>query len=368
MWKFHNPVRIIGGENALQSLGDIIQGRTYAIVSYQGDLFAQYIQSVIDAANSKPVCVFPNVAENPSVEFLDGLCLKLSQLPQKPDFFIALGGGSVIDSTKVLAASKGSFKLVEKFIHGGKKDNKLTCTPIIALPTTAGTGSEVTCWASLWDMGRKEKYSLEHSSLYPDAAIYHTPFTAKSSRSLTVTVALDALSHAFESLWNKNRNPVSAGLAVNAARKIMEILPLLLDDLENMGLRARMQEASLTAGMAFSNTRTSIAHAISYSLTLEKSIPHGIACSFTLPAIMRSISTRDAELVLYLESVFSQKIKSAADTLETFLNRLGVSTTPVGYGYSHDQWDGVIKKAISGQRGQNFSGDLDSLLSQFKIN
>ena len=103
---------------------------------------------------------------------------------------------------------------------------------------------------------------------------------------VTVSTGLDALSHALESIWNHNANPISDTFAISAIEDILECLPRLEQDLGNRELRARMALAALKAGMAFSNTKTALAHSISYEMTLRHGLPHGIACSFTLPLVL----------------------------------------------------------------------------------
>ena len=84
---------------------------------------------------------------------------------------MALGGGSVMDAAKVLAAANGGFARVKHFLETGQDGDALGCTPIVAIPTTAGTGSEVTCWATVWDTERMKKYSLSRETLYPEVAL-----------------------------------------------------------------------------------------------------------------------------------------------------------------------------------------------------
>jgi phosphonate metabolism-associated iron-containing alcohol dehydrogenase len=208
---------------------------------------------------------------------------------------------------------------------------RLRATPIIAVPTTAGTGSEVTCWGTVWDAAGGVKHSLALPNLYPEAAVIDPSLMLTKPRALTVSTGLDALSHALESIWNKNTNPISQQYAVAAAREIVEVLPVLVDDLANGTLRARMAQAALFAGLAFSNTKTAIAHSISYPLTLRYDVPHGIACSFTLPMIIRSLVGRDRQCSENLEAIFGRPLAEAANFLERFLERLGVATTPEAY-------------------------------------
>ena len=113
------------------------------------------------------------------------------------------------------------------------------------------------------------KYSLAHPKLYPETAVLDPALTVGAPRELTLATGLDALSHALESIWNVNGNPVSASYAVEAAREIIDTLPRLMQRLDDVDLRARQAHASLLAGLAFSNTKTALAHNISYDITLR---------------------------------------------------------------------------------------------------
>src|SRR5690606_12903274 len=146
------------------------------------------------------------------------------------------------------------------------------------------------------------------------------------SRELTIQTGLDALSHSLESLWNRNANPVSAAHAVAAARGVLSTLPALAGDLKNPQLRERMARAATLAGFAFSNTKTAIAHSLSYPITLRHGVPHGIACSFSLPMIIRSVAEEGGICAEGLRAVFGGDADRAADQLTATLNGLGVAT------------------------------------------
>jgi alcohol dehydrogenase class IV len=143
---------------------------------------------------------------------------------------------------------------------------------LIAVPTTAGTGSEVTPWATIWDAADGRKYSLHRPWTWPQAAIIDPGLMLSLPPGATLASGLDALSHALEAIWNVNRNPVSASLAAAAARDIVMTLPALMRHPDDLPLRERMAVAALQAGLAFSNTKTALAHSLSYDITLQ----HGV--------------------------------------------------------------------------------------------
>jgi alcohol dehydrogenase len=235
--------------------------------------------------------------------------------------------------------------------------------PLIAVPTTAGTGSEVTCWGTVWDNANGVKHSLAHPGLYPQFALVDPNLMIGKPRELTIQTGLDALSHSLESLWNRNANPVSAANAVAAARGVLSTLPALAGDLRNPQLRERMARAATLAGFAFSNTKTAIAHSLSYPITLRHGVPHGIACSFSLPMIIRSVAGHDGICEEGLRSIFGADAAGAAERLEITLDKLGVSTDFRSYGIGEEEWRELIDTAFEGERGQNFIGSREELLA-----
>jgi alcohol dehydrogenase class IV len=171
-----------------------------------------------------------------------------------------------------------------------------------------------------------------------------------------VQSALDALSHALEAIWNVNANPVSDTFAVAAARETMATLPALLAAPGDGTLRSRMALAALKAGLAFSNTRTALAHSISYEMTLRFGLPHGIACSFTLPMVLERATGIDEARDAVLASVFDGDLANAPRRLAAFLSGVGVETDFRAYGVSDEDSRRMIAQALEGVRGLNFIG------------
>jgi phosphonate metabolism-associated iron-containing alcohol dehydrogenase len=173
---------------------------------------------------------------------------------------------------------------------------------------------------------------------------------------ITVQSGLDALSHALESIWNVNANPISDVFAVTAAREVMATLPALVDKPKNIQLRARMALAALKAGLAFSNTKTALAHSISYEMTLRFGLPHGIACSFTLPMVLERAIGVDPGRDAVLASVFDGDLHEAPRRLTAFLESVGVDSDFGAYGVSEDDSRRMVAQAMEGARGRNFIG------------
>jgi alcohol dehydrogenase len=362
MWRYRNPVDIRFGAGSLAELPALVRQRRYAVVTYSEPMFADVVARCAATAGA-PALVVDDVAPNPDCALLADQAARFRELSSPPDVIVAVGGGSVIDSAKVFAAAGGDFGRVQRFLETKQGVEQLSATPIIAVPTTAGTGSEVTPWATVWDTQSGQKYSLSRPGLFPEHALIDPLLMVEKPRGLTVSTGLDALSHALESLWNVNSNPVSASHAVAAAREILDALPRLVADLRNVALRTRMAKAALFAGLAFSNTQTAIAHSISYPFTLHYGVPHGIACSFTLPAVMRSVIGCGGLCEASLRSIFGDDLHAGARQLERMIEDLGVATQAGGYGVDPDTWAKMIDDAFGGERGRNFIGSRAQLLA-----
>jgi alcohol dehydrogenase class IV len=128
--------------------------------------------------------------------------------------------------------------------------------------------------------------------------------------------------------------------------------------MQSRALRLSMASAALKAGMAFSNTKTALAHSISYEMTLKHGLPHGIACSFTLPMVMRRAIGIDTDCDRALSDIFGHNLSAAPGKLETFLRSVGVQTEFSDYGVSEDESSRMVLTALDGVRGKNFIGAM----------
>jgi len=361
IWNYQNPVSINFGEGIFEKIHQFIGGRNYALITYSDDQFTSYTRSLIKTSG-KPALLINDIAPNPDFELLSVQTKLYSEIKNAPEVIVALGGGSVIDSAKVFSVAGNGFENIKNFLETKKGGQDLSSTPIIAVPSTSGTGSEVTCWATIWDKKNSRKYSLAHKKLFPEIALIDPKLMMGKSYELTLVTALDALSHALESIWNVNANTISANHATFAAKSILKVLPKLLNDLTNIHLRTEMASASLSAGLAFSSTKTAIAHNLSYPITLGWGVPHGIACSFTLPTILKSVVGIGGFREESLEEIFGDNLTKAADNLKIYLERFNIGTTFLELGIPNEKSKKIIDEAFTGERGLNFIGSKENFL------
>jgi len=310
--------------------------------------------------------VFSDIETNPSVKSLEralGITKEYS-----PESIIAIGGGSVIDTAKVAryACYSNTFDITGLLGDPVKKD--LSKKPFfVAVPTTHGTGSELTMWATVWGKTAGKKYSLSDPENYPDLAIYDFSLFRSLPVQITFTSTLDAFSHSFEALWNKNSNPISDHFATEGIKLILNNIGKIGQSVAE-GVRKELVLASMYAGLAFSNTKTAAAHSISYPLTLRYNIPHGIACSMPLFPLL---TINKAAIKNKLNKIFScsdvkdingieQKVKSAVKGMIPY----SISE----YGVTRDEFPALVEGSFTKERMANNIVDLSvkDVLSVFE--
>lgn len=210
----------------------------------------------------------------------------------KVDIIVSIGGGSAIDLAKAISAfnnpvnnDKYTIEKITELIV--KKEYNNDFIDIVAIPTTAGTGSEVTEWATIWDITKNKKYSIDNPKIKPKMAIIVPELTVSMSKEMTISTGLDAISQAIEAYWSKHTNPIVQEIAYRAIELILRNLRKVVEDSNDKIARENLCVASLLSGIAFSKTRTTACHSISYPLTMIYGIPHGFAVAITLDSVSK---------------------------------------------------------------------------------
>lgn len=300
----YREITIVQSDDYLSDLrGFTVNGKVLLVTS-QGFSHRGVVGDIIKALGAERVIVFDKVTPNPEKTFIQEHHHNL--VSQDITHILAVGGGSVIDTAKVFSAM---FSYADQTLEQLLSRNELHCqVNLIAVPTTSGTGAEITPFATIWQSETNTKLSL--SGVKPKVAILDPKLTLTLPYTETLYPALDALSHALESLWNKNRTQASENYAILAIELICEALPKALVNPSDYHAREDLQQAATLAGLAISITKTALAHAISYPLTSKYGVPHGLACSFTLVAILSTQSIDDLALPVELSLVLKQLLIS----------------------------------------------------------
>ena len=337
------PILIFSGRKTMRELG------------FLDSLVAQFVSHEVE--------IFEGIGPDPTIDS----CQEAVDFVRKvrPVCIIALGGGSVIDTAKVAQITAETESSVADLLDNTaeKRLRKLTDT-FVAVPTTAGTGSEVTPFATVWDFNARKKHSLDHYLLRATHAFLDPRLTVSLSKSQTQNTAGDALAHAMESIWSKPNQFFTQALAGQAIRLIVKTLPLVLRDPSRIEKRERLGWASLLAGMAISYTRTAAAHAISYPLTLNYQIPHGRAVANLLPHVLAanlaSLSEEQADLLC---SCFAVNTRGGlVDACSEFLKQTGIIQPLSDFGVKQSDIAGLARESNTPSRlGNNIQklSDVD---------
>ncbi|HZN73683.1 MAG TPA: phosphonoacetaldehyde reductase [Micromonosporaceae bacterium] len=234
-----------------------------------------------------PVQVFSGFRANPVLDdVLDG-CRALRG--SGADLVVGVGGGSAMDTAKMVRLLPPDRPAALDLLRGAPPDDAVAVPPLVVVPTTAGTGSEVTQFATVYVDGIK--HSLDTDRARPDVAVVDPLLTATCPPALMFSCAFDALSHALESYWSIRSTLESRWLAEEAGRGLVELLTTrrLLTD------RATMSALALQAGLAINRTRTTVGHAFAYPLTVRYGIPHGLACALALSHLLPAAAANDLQ-------------------------------------------------------------------------
>lgn len=336
-FKYYNPVKIHFGVDFAEALKHIAQ-RENNILLVTTKRWRKQEGKIEQILGKKLARIIDEITPNPDIKHLQNLAQNVGDF----DCIVAFGGGSVIDSAKFLS--------VKSDLQNGNLAIQSQSKPIYAFPTTSGTSSELTHWATVWDNAAFIKHSLSDEILYPKEAFYDPRLTLSVPRESTIHTALDALSHAFESIWNNNANPISTHHALCAIEIILRDLPSLAESLHSLELRTSIMQASMHGGLAFSNTQTALAHALSYPLTMRFDTPHGLACSFSLPLLLDCLPKQSHAYALL--SPFRARL------LEVF-GELEISPNPKDYGLDSAFIDEIF--ATLNARAKNGIFDIEGV-------
>lgn len=270
------------------------------------------------------------------------------------DGILAVGGGSAMDLAKQVSAFyRMPLPNAETVLQAVKDKTYLqNCTnavPITAVPTTAGTGSEVTQWATLWDGDSGKKYSVDAPWLLPETVWMVPELTLSLPAKLTLSAGLDAVCQAIEAYWAKASNPMSKELSLQAIAMITANLKSLLETPTNIILRETICTASLLVGLSFSQTRTTACHSLSYPLTARFGIEHGLAVALTL-APVAEINKQAVDLSA-VEAMFAPYggIRQWLDDVCGGIVTLRLSA----FGVEEIDLDSIVSEAFTGGRMDN---------------
>jgi len=280
------PTRIIYGDKAvsqgsqyLKSLGKkalFVTGKSSALASgVQDDIISVLKQLQIEWV------LFNRVQENPDLQtvmaganvFTENGC----------DFLIGIGGGSPIDAAKAIALTAANHLDLDSIYNTALFKQTY---PVVAVPTTAGTGTEATQYSVLTDAAAQKKAGFGHDLAYPVLALIDPKYTLTLSKKVTLNTGIDALSHLLEGIYSNKRMPLLYPLIYKGVSLIFKNLPKVLHNPSDLAARDALMRASLYGGITISHTSTTLQHSIGYPLTSVYNVPHGLANGIVMKAML----------------------------------------------------------------------------------
>ncbi|MCL7945356.1 iron-containing alcohol dehydrogenase [Marinobacter sp. ATCH36] len=307
-YEFFCPVKVIAGKAALEHIPYELTGlgaKRPMIVTDKGVRAAGLLDPVLAACEESGleiISIYDDVPPDSStgvVKDIAGIYRR-----EKCDSLIAVGGGSAIDTAKAvnILVSEGGDNIAE---YSGAGIIKHPLKPFLVVPTTAGTGSEVTSVAVITDTAKSVKLPFTSSFLLPNAAVIDPRMTLTLPPHITAATAMDAMTHATEAFTCMAKNPLSDAYATAAIKKISQSLLKVMDNPKDSDNRLELAQASTMAGIAFSNSMVGLVHALGHATGAICHLPHGLCMSLYLPYVLEynleTIRGPLGELLLYLE-------------------------------------------------------------------
>lgn len=288
-WMFHTPTKIYFGRNqcqqALEKEKALWQGNLMVVSTGRSLYRLGYLGRLLDwlqvlRGGRKPI-VFDSISANPRLEEIQrGVALGRSE---NVDVVLGFGGGSAMDAAKAIAAGLGTEEPVERLLLEGIAPTADT-PPIVAIPTTAGTGSELSKGAIISDLHRGIKTGIRGEHICPALAIVDPSFTDQIPRQTTMETGFDVLAHATESLVSRKATPFSRMLSREAIRIVGKALPQLAGNLGNTEARDQMSYASTLMGINLGNVGTALPHRLQYPIGAHTDTSHGAGLMALYPA------------------------------------------------------------------------------------
>lgn len=307
-YEFFCPVKVIAGKAALEHIPYELSGlaaKRPMIVTDKGVRAAGLLEPVIAACEESGldiISIYDDVPPDSSTSVVRDIAAIYRK--EKCDSIIAVGGGSAIDTGKAvnILVSEGGTDIA-KYVGAGVLKRALK--PFFVVPTTAGTGSEVTSIAVITDETKGIKLPFTSSYLLPNAAIIDPRMTLTLPPHITAATAMDAMTHAIESFTCIAKNPLSDAYATAAIKKVSRSLLQVMDNPKDSDGRLELAQASTMAGIAFSNSMVGLVHSLGHATGAICHLPHGLCMSLYLPYVLEynleTIREPLGELLLYLE-------------------------------------------------------------------
>jgi alcohol dehydrogenase class IV len=325
---FRTTRRILFGLGAVEKIGteaQLLKAKKVLIITDPGVIQAGLLEGVEKSLQSAgiPFALFDGVEPDPRIEVVKKSVEKAKK--EGINLIIGFGGGSSLDIAKVTSILITNPRKIDSFFGIDLVPNP--GVPVILVPTTAGTGSEVTPIAILSDTKEKLKKGIVSPTLFPEVAIVDPKLTIGLPPSVTAFTGMDALTHAIEAYYSVNATDITDLLAYRAMELLSKNLRMAYAHGENLAARSSMMEGSLLAGIAFANAGVGAVHAFAYPLGGEFHLAHGLTNTLMLPYLMRYNILGCPYKFAQMAKAFGEKVEGlseldGAETAVKFVERL----------------------------------------------
>lgn len=341
---FTTAERIITGWGCCDQLGEIASelGRHALLVTGRKALRAAgTTDRLVECLKSGglAVTVFERVEPEPTVETVDRGREAFGEA--RCDLVVAAGGGSAMDVGKAISALAGELAPTAEYY--GRRALPESAYPCVAVPTTAGTGAEVTPNSVLTESEQEVKHSLRGPNFTPAVALVDPELTVSCPPDVTASAGMDALTQAVESYLSRNATPLTDALALHAAELIWLNILAAYQNGKDRPAREAMAHGSLLAGMALANARLGAVHGMAHAVGHRYRLRHGAVCAAMLPHVLRFNQEAAREKYEILNNIFGAE---AADAAAYLLVRLGLPEKLSAFGLTDGDFDGIAAESL----------------------
>ena len=346
-WKFFMPTKIRFGWGRFQEIRQVVEelkGKKIFLVTSRH--FAKkygVLDRLSDLLKGLTLVMFAEAEENPTIETVDRGAAQCRE--NKCDLVMGLGGGSALDAGKAMAMLQKNPGSIREYL-----DQERVCQtkglPFIAVPTTSGTGSEVTPFTVITHPNKKAKQAIAPPENFPDVALVDPELTMSMPLEVAASTGLDALCQAVEGFWSTQGNPLTRSLAFQAIKLAMENLEsaCFKKDKESV---TNMALASHLTGIEMSNIGNTSIHPLSYPITIDYGVPHGFACAIFLPEVIRfnasAIRDRFKGLLTLLNLA---SVEAFADKVDSLMEKLKAPRRLSKLSVKAEEIPGIAKRGI----------------------
>lgn len=367
---FSTTNRILFGPGTVHDLGNETAGlggkRILLVTGKRALRTSGHLTKIESCLHNAGLAVFPfsEVPPEPTLSVVErGIGILQAE---RCDAVVAVGGGSALDVGKAIAALASAPGSVHEYFYGRELERK--GYPFVAVPTTAGTGAEVTSNSVLTDEIQGLKTSIRSRYMLPDVAIVDPELLLTAPPSVTASSGMDALCQAVEAFVSNGANPLTDTLAKDAAVRLLKYLPTAFEKGSDITARTETALGSLMGGIAFANARLGLAHGMAHPLGIVTGLPHGVICALLLPLVIRFNIPVVAEKYSILAQASGLEDASAlADEIDRLNQVMQISDNIPKLRPPRDTWQKIITQTLaSGSAKSNprpvSKADVESIL------